>query len=499
MSGWQRNTLLRILLIGSWTGVEETNIAASFASEFEVDFAPTEALAHPELRERVADVDVILIDAASPRRGDRCELVKRALACLLEVDPELTVVTLVRDADAETAAAAISAGAWDVATPSEASGLAQRLRAVAGQRPRQRGATPSDVEARREMVGTSPLMRQVFSLIRQVAASDVPVLLTGESGTGKELAALAIHERSQRAMGPFAPINCAAIPETLLESELFGHERGAFTGAIGTTRGMVEAAEGGTLFLDEIGEMSAALQAKLLRFLEDHVVERIGGRKRFTVDARVIAATNRDLTRLVEQGAFREDLYYRLAVFCIPMPPLRARPEDVLLMARIYLQRYAGKAERHLRGFSADAVDALWKYHWPGNVRELINRIRRAVVVAEGTLVTAVDLDLEGGRFEVPVLTLREAQVRSEIECVRMALERTQGNRSEAARVLNVSRSTLYDLLRRHGLDAENEPALAAPRRRVRLLEPSPSPSRGVLVRSPGHQGRGAKRVPKLA
>jgi two-component system NtrC family response regulator len=216
---------------------------------------------------------------------------------------------------------------------------------------------------------------------------------------------------------------------------------------------MVETAHGGTLFLDEIGELAPGLQAKLLRFLEDHIVERLGGRKRFRVDVRVIAATNRELSSAVKQSEFRSDLYYRLAVFPIHIPPLRDRSEDVLLMGRLFLQRYAGEAGRDLRGFSGEAVDALYKCPWPGNVRELINRIRRAVVVADGPLVTVADLGFNSVPVEAPLLTLREAQIRAEIDCIRRALDSSGGNRSQAARAVGISRSTLYELLRRHQLE----------------------------------------------
>jgi two-component system NtrC family response regulator len=279
-------------------------------------------------------------------------------------------------------------------------------------------------------------------------------LISGESGTGKELAALAIHERSRRAEGPFVPLNCAAIPDSLVESELFGYERGAFTGATRANPGIAETAHGGTLFLDEIGELAPGPQAKLLRFLEDHVVERIGSRRRLSVDVRVIAATNRDLSASVERGEFRADLYYRLAVFPLEMPPLRDRAEDILLIAQVLLRRYARECGRggELRGFGGDAVDALLKCSWPGNVRELINRIRRAVVVAGGPLLRAADLGFELAPIEAPLLTLRETLTQAESECLRRTLERCAENRAETARVLGIGRSTLYELLDRHGL-----------------------------------------------
>jgi two-component system NtrC family response regulator len=305
------------------------------------------------------------------------------------------------------------------------------------------------------MAGTSPALQEIFSHIRQVAATEIPVLITGESGTGKELAALAIHERSRRAHRAFVPINCAAIPGALLESELFGHERGAFTGAHRSTRGLVESAHGGTLFLDEVGELATPLQAKLLRFLEDQMVERLGGGKRHRVDVRLISATNLDLSQATARSCFRTDLYYRLAVFNLHMPPLRDRADDAVLIARVFLKRHAEDAGRSLRDFAPDAIAALRSWRWPGNVRELLNRVQRAVVVSREPLVAASDLGFGGEVVETRIPTLREAQLRTEAHCLGLALECARGNRSVAARMLGVSRSTFYELLRRHGGDSE--------------------------------------------
>jgi len=450
---------LRILMIGDASAAESGGRWNGATEElpvgFDVHFASADQLLEDEACASAASFDALLLDARSIAAPLRSKRVESILTRVLGHEPRAKVVTLVRSSDRSTPGVAVSFGSWDVARSTDRCSLAERLRAAAACRhiESDAGSGASGTSRPREMVGTSPSIRTVFSHIRQVAATDVPVLISGESGTGKELAALAIHERSLRAQGPFVPINCAAIPESLLESELFGYERGAFTGATRSTPGMVESADGGTLFLDEIGELATALQAKVLRFLEDHIVEHLGGGKRFPVDVRVVAATNRDLSSLVRQGQFRGDLYYRLAVFPIHMPPLRDRSEDVLLIGRLFLQRYAREAGRDLRGFSGEAVDALWKWHWPGNVRELINRIRRAVVVANGALVTAADLGFEPSPVEAPPLTLREAQVQAEIDCVRRALVRSEGNRCQAARALGISRSTLYELLRRHQLE----------------------------------------------
>lgn len=450
---------LRVLMIGAQCTAGSLRagnlLSGDLPPEFELEFSSTEEVLEDAGCVSAGSFDAVLLDARSMPAPTRSERVKGVLKSVLGHEPRAKVITLVRSSDRMTAGVAVSFGSWDVARTTDRCSLADRLRAAAACRQieSEPGSRPLDASRPREMVGTSPAIRGVFAHIRQVAVTDVPVLISGESGTGKELAALAIHERSQRASGPFVPINCAAIPEALLESELFGYERGAFTGATRSSPGLVETADGGTLFLDEVGELAPGLQAKVLRFLEDHVVEHLGGRNRFPVDVRVIAATNRDLSSSVDRGEFRGDLYYRLAVFPIHMPPLRERSEDVLVMGRLYLQRYAREAGRDLRGFSGDAVDALRKWSWPGNVRELINRIRRAVVVADGALVTAVDLGFEVAPVEAPLLTLREAQVQVEIDCVRRALERFGGNRCQAARALGISRSTLYELLRRHQLE----------------------------------------------
>ena len=248
------------------------------------------------------------------------------------------------------------------------------------------------------MLGTCGKMQEVFSVIRKVATTDAPVLIMGESGTGKELVARAMHRLSVRQANPFIVINCGAIPENLLESELFGHEKGAFTGAHIQRKGRFEMAEGGTLFLDEIGELPLTLQVKLLRFLQERVVERVGGREQIEVDTRVVAATNRDLKEAMKDGSFREDLYFRLGVILISLPPLREREGDVILLAKAFLERYADENRKKIKGFTDQAIDAIEQYAWPGNVRELENRIKRAVIMAEGTKITPVDLEMEAPR-----------------------------------------------------------------------------------------------------
>lgn len=306
-----------------------------------------------------------------------------------------------------------------------------------------------------EMVGASPTICAVFDLIRKVATTEMPVLLTGETGTGKEITAQAIHTRSLRKDRPFIPINCGAIPENLLESELFGHERGAFTGAVNQKRGKLEAAAGGTLFLDEVGDLLPALQVKLLRFLQEGTFERVGGQKTLHVDARVIAATNVDLKAAIDQNRFREDLYYRLGVLHLHLPPLRERGEDVLLMAMIFLKRAAAASHKVISGYTSEAIRAMRAHPWPGNVRELSNRVRRAVVMAEGPEIKSHDLDLvsEDRPAGDSLDSLRAAHRRIEVELLVRAISLHHGNLTRAARDLEVSRSTLYRKLRTYGLE----------------------------------------------
>lgn len=320
------------------------------------------------------------------------------------------------------------------------------------------------MEALDEMVGASPAICAVFDLIRKVATTEMPVLLTGETGTGKELTAQAIHVRSLRKDRPFVPINCGAIPDTLLESELFGHERGAFTGAVQQKKGKLEAAAGGTLFLDEVGDLLPTLQVKLLRFLQDGTFERVGGRESLRVDARVIAATNVDLKAAIVQGKFREDLYYRLGVLHIHMPPLRERGEDTLLMAMTFLRRAAAASHAPVSGFTSEAVDAMRAHPWPGNVRELSNRVRRAVVMAEGYEITPQDLDLAGEEHHAgdSLKSLRAAHRRIEVEMLVRAISLHRGNLSRIARDLEIGRSTLYRKLRAYGLE-KFAPSKASP------------------------------------
>src|SRR5690606_6821764 len=279
----------------------------------------------------------------------------------------------------------------------------------------------------------------------KVATSDAPVLILGESGTGKEMTARAIHERSSRRDGPFVAINCSAIPETLIESELFGHEKGAFTGAHAQRKGRIESAEGGTLFLDEIGEIPLLLQVKLLRFLQDQRIERVGGRQEIPVDVRILAATNADLKKGMADGTFREDLFYRLAVIQIVLPPLREREDDILVLAQAFLQRFGQESGKTNLTFAPDAVRAIRQHEWPGNVRELQNRVRRGVIMG-GKRITAADLELTANGTGSGS-TLREAREQLERELIRNALRKHGGTITGAAAELGISRPTLYEMM----------------------------------------------------
>jgi two-component system NtrC family response regulator len=296
--------------------------------------------------------------------------------------------------------------------------------------------------------------------IEKVAPTNATVLLLGDSGTGKELLARAVHTLSPRASKPFVAINCAAIPDTLLESELFGYEKGAFTGAVKQTQGKFEHANGGTLFLDEIGDMPLALQAKLLRFLQDRVVERIGGRDRIPVDVRIVCATNKDLPSLIKRGEFRDDLYYRISEVTVRIPPLRERGGDAVVIAQDVLERRAREHQRPVRGFTPEAIKAIEAYPWPGNIRELENRVNGAVIMSEGRYVTVEDLGLpDSGEGDLDWLNLRVARQRAESEAIRQALAVARGNLSRTAELLGITRPTLYDLLDKNGVEVPEKSA----------------------------------------
>jgi two-component system NtrC family response regulator len=380
-----------------------------------------------------------------------------ALEQFLGVNPLVKVLVITGNQDRASALKAIQLGAYDfMEKPVDLEVLKivlQRAGYLAGlekenrkllQREEKRGFP--------EIIGSSPVMAKVFDTIRRVAGSDISILICGESGTGKELVARAIHQQSHRKDGPFIAINCGAIPETLLESELFGHEKGAFTGAHLQRRGRIESAQGGTLFLDEIGEISPALQVKLLRVLQERNIERVGGRVEIPVDTRVLAATNMDLQMAMKDGRFREDLYYRLNTVTITVPPLRERGADISMLSKSLLLRYMEEAKKKISGFTREALLSLEQYHWPGNIRELENRIRRAVTLTDNQRITPDDLDLPYPDENQEGLTLKVARDKVEKKIIEQTLAKTGGNITKAAMILDVSRPTLHDLITRHNI-----------------------------------------------
>ncbi len=410
---------------------------------------------------------VVTLDLGLPPDADGASEGLKTLGDILDAAPATKVIIVSGNRDRDKALAAVSLGAYDFyEKPIDAATLplivdrAFRLAELEAENRRLRQAGAGRLDG---VVTASPSMAKVCRTVEKVAPADVSVLLLGESGTGKEVLAKALHAHGPRRDGPFVALNCAAIPEGLLESELFGHERGAFTGAVRQVKGKVELAHKGTLLLDEIGDMPMALQVKLLRFLQERRIERVGGRDSIPVDVRVVAATNKDIQALIADGRFREDLYYRIAEVTIDIPPLREREEDSVLLARFFIDRQSGGARKRPR-LSADAMAALRAHPFPGNVRELESRIKRALILAEEGVVTASDLGLSApaGPGDTPCLPLREARDRAERQVLLQALEVSGDNLSAAARLLGVSRPTLYDLLRQHDLARPTQDLTAA-------------------------------------
>ena len=401
---------------------------------------------------------VVCLDLGLPPDAGGVEEGFQTLDQIIELDPGTKVIVITGREERNYALQAIRNGAYDFfQKPIETEVLkvvlarAFNLHQMESEiRRLRRDFNPDD--GLEGMLGSSSIMQDLFARIRKVATSEAPVLITGENGTGKELVAKAVHNLSRRRSGEFVPINCGAIPENLLESELFGHEKGAFTGAVDRRIGLLEMASGGTLLLDEIGELSPPLQVKLLRFLNDGKLRRVGGSLEIETNTRVVAATNIDLNESIRNGSFREDLYYRLAVVTIEVPPLRRRGEDLIMLANFFLHRYVEEGNKKIGGFSQQALKAIREYGWPGNIRELDNRICRAVIMAEGQQISANDLGLESGGKRYSGLNLKEAREALENEMAEEALRTSNGNVSSAAQLLGISRPTLYEIMERHGL-----------------------------------------------
>ena len=401
---------------------------------------------------------VVTLDLGLPPDADGTSVGFALLGEILQRAPHTKVIVVTGNNDRKHATRSVAMGAYDFFyKPIDADMLElivnRAYRVYELEEENRRLSTQQGESSLAGVITGSTVMLYVCRTIEKVAPTDASVLVLGESGTGKELMAKALHELSSRGEGRFVAINCAAIPENLLESELFGYEKGAFTGAAKQTPGKIETAHGGTLFLDEIGDMPAPLQAKLLRFLQERVIERVGGRKEIPVDVRVLCATHKDLHELIRVHQFREDLYYRIGEVSITIPSLREREGDALLLARVFLERFSKQQGKQGHRFSKDAMGAIESYAWPGNVRELENRVKRAVIMAEQKQITASDLELGGSSAEeLATFNLREIRDRTDRKATMRALNHVGGKVSQAAELLGVSRPTMYDLLRKFDL-----------------------------------------------
>jgi two-component system NtrC family response regulator len=449
----------KLLFVEDDSGLRR-QLAWSF-TEYEVQTAENRAGGMQVLRQFKPSVAVIDLGLPPDAQG-----ATEGLALLEEIrteQPDAKVIVLTGSEDRSHALRAIELGAFDFCSkPMDVDVLRtiiQRALHLSRLESELRRTTKTAPGPLKGVVTGAPAMLEICRLVEKIAASDISVMLTGESGTGKEVFARAIHDLSSRRDGPFVAINCGAIPENLLESELFGHEKGSFTGAVKQSIGKFELANKGTLLLDEIGDVPLPLQVKMLRFLQERVIERVGGRQLIPVDVRVICATHRNVPELIAEQRFREDLYYRLNEFSLKIPALRERQGDAVLLAHYFLNEYNTAQRRNLKGFTAGARAALAAHPWPGNVRELQNRIRRAVVIADGDLITAENLELGEGATdretamsdgEQRMLTLKEIRQNADRKALEEVLAQVNGNVSQAAKVLGISRPTLYDLMRLH-------------------------------------------------
>ncbi len=415
---------------------------------------------------RLHEPKVILLDLGLPPDADNASEGLLALEQILTLSPFTKVIVITGNEEHEVALQAIAKGAYDFyQKPLDAdviNVIVSRAFSLANielenREMRELGGVETGI------IGNSEVMEKLRHMVKRIAPTEITALLLGESGTGKEVIARAIHRQSDRIKKNFVAINCASIPETLLESELFGFEKGAFTGAHKTTKGKIEMAEGGTLFLDEIGDMPFNLQAKLLRFLQERVIERIGGREEIAVNVRVVCATNQNLLQMVEEKAFREDLYYRISEMVMPIPPLKDRDYDVIILAKYFLLQYSKDYNAKIKGFSDDAIEALKSYPWPGNIRELQNKIKSAVIMAATPQVSSDDL----GFFALtdapkgPDLNLRIVREKAECKALKRSYLLADGNMSKTAELLGITRPTLYGLVEKYGLDLtvkESEP-----------------------------------------
>ncbi len=428
--------------------------------DFEVTIVGDRASAINALRSE--EPAVVTLDLGLPPDPDGTSEGFAVLDAIMALKPDTKVIVASGHGARESALQAIARGAYDFyqkPVDIEALGLivrrALQLQRIEAENRQLASRSGEENRVLGRLITAAPEMVKVARTIERVANTNVSVMLLGASGTGKELLARGLHEASDRREGAFVAINCAAIPENLLESELFGHEKGAFTGAVKTTEGKIELADGGTLFLDEVGDIPLPLQVKLLRFLQERVIERVGSRKSLPVDTRIVCATHQDLEAMIAAGRFREDLFYRLAEIVVKIPSLSERPGDATLLGKAFLARFAKEMNPAIKGFASDALAAIDAWPWPGNVRELENRVKRAVIMSEGKLVGAVDLDLAAGdEQDGQALNLKSAREATDRKVIRHALARSEGNISSTAKILGISRPTLYDLLKQYDMHA---------------------------------------------
>ncbi|MBV7299800.1 PEP-CTERM-box response regulator transcription factor [Enterovibrio paralichthyis] len=427
-------------------------------SDFDVIFAKDRDTAISQLRRH--SPCVVTLDLGLPPDAENASEGLAALEQMLALDPGCKVIVITGNEDKQNALKAIKLGAHDFyqkpINDEELTVIINRAFFVASIEEENAKQEIIDQEDS-AIIGNSPEVMKVKSMINKVAPTELTTLLLGESGTGKDLVAREIHKRSKRHNKPFVAINCASIPENLLESELFGYEKGAFTGAHKTTPGKIECADGGTLFLDEIGDMSYPLQAKILRFLQDKVIERVGGRSSISVDIKIVCATNKNLREMVLDKTFREDLFYRISEIVIDIPPLRERGDDVIALSRVFLNEYSQQLSKKVSGYSDDAINALMAHDWPGNIRELQNKVKSAALMCEGKVINADDLmlavsDEDDAQFELNLKTTREKAERAAIV---KALSFCDGNLTSAAKHLGITRPTLYYLLDKYSLKQE--------------------------------------------
>ena len=446
----------KLLIVDDDTGIQR-QLRWSF-DDYDVSVAGNREEAVAQFRSEAPSV--VAVDLGLPPDPDGASEGFATVEEILKLSPESKLIVVTGNEDHENALKAVALGAYDFyrkpIDSDELGHIIQRAYQLYDlEQENRRLAERGGGAALTGVICADPEMLKICRLVEKVAPTNVTAMLLGESGTGKEVFARAVHELSPRTDKPFAAINCAAIPENLLESELFGHEKGSFTGAVRQQKGKVELADSGTLFLDEVGDMPAAIQAKLLRFLQERTFERIGGRQSIAVDVRVICATNQKLEEMIAAGSFREDLYYRLSEMVINIPPLRDRIGDAEMLAQSFLQKFAEEQGKSIRGYTPEALASISAYEWPGNVRELENRVKRALIMAEGNRISPEDLDLQDVDGSAEILNLAKAREDAEKREIPRALSRADGNITQAAKLLGISRPTLYDLMRQHGFTVD--------------------------------------------